>query len=100
MATGVSGSTRPRLFSVMSALIHTSWMVIRVITGLPAAANWPTSVRRSVISPAESARTLVLARSSSAFDRAVAALRSRAFCSSLPPCCSRARCTSARAAAT
>ena len=41
------------------------------------------------------ARTWVLARSSSAFSRAVAALRSRAFCSSLPPCCSRARCTSA-----
>ncbi|MNN64580.1 hypothetical protein D3C81_1800250 [compost metagenome] len=57
METGVSGATRPRLFSVMSALIHTSWMAIRVMTGLPAAANWPTSVRKSVINPAELART-------------------------------------------
>ncbi|MNF96497.1 hypothetical protein D3C84_792890 [compost metagenome] len=100
MDTGVSGLTRARLFSVMSALIQTSWMAIRVMTGLPAAANWPTSVRRSVINPAERARICVLDRSSSAFDRAVAALRSRALSSSLPPSCSFARWTSARAAAT
>ena len=42
-------------------------MVISVSTGLPAAANWPTSVRRSVTSPFERARISVLARSSSAF---------------------------------
>ncbi len=39
-----------------SALIHTSLTVISVSTGLPAAANWPTSVRRSVTRPAERAR--------------------------------------------
>ncbi|MCY1173095.1 hypothetical protein D9M73_132450 [compost metagenome] len=75
-------------------------MAIRVITGAPAEANWPTSVRRSVIRPAERAWTFVLLKSSSAFSRLLAALSNWAFSSSLPPCCSRARCTSALAAAT
>ena len=35
-STGVPGRRWPRLFSVMSALIHRSWMAIKVITGLPA----------------------------------------------------------------
>jgi len=35
-STGAPGRRRPRLFSVMSALIHTSWMAIKVIIGLPA----------------------------------------------------------------
>lgn len=99
-ATGVPGCTWPRLFSVISAVTQMSWIVISVITGLPAAANWPVSVRRSVTSPADRARTWVLDRSSSAFSTAPAALRSLALSSALPPSCSIARCTSARDAAT